>query len=242
MDRIVGEIGKTNNCTFCGVFRRQALDRGARLLAVNCIATGHNADDIAETVIMNILRGDTARLARCTHIKTVSDPDSSRNVGIVIIKYKNWKLIETQSVGWRRWWGDSTSETIKIHLRKGDCDVCSFQETGLFLNGMHICAECLSWPCSCISGNLNSRLFFFLRMRSNPIVYSIFYDLFYRKIWRKCDHRWLWTSFIRVNKLNSSPPWRNQFEAYASDVVSYRRSSHAKHAFYLKGWIVAYRN
>lgn len=71
MDRIVGEIGKTNNCTFCGVFRRQALDRGAKMLKVNCIATGHNADDIAETVIMNILRGDTARLSRCTNIKTV---------------------------------------------------------------------------------------------------------------------------------------------------------------------------
>lgn len=71
MDRIVGEIGKTNNCTFCGVFRRQALDRGAKMLNVNSIATGHNADDIAETVIMNILRGDTARLARCTNIKTV---------------------------------------------------------------------------------------------------------------------------------------------------------------------------
>lgn len=74
MDRIVGEIGKTNNCTFCGVFRRQALDRGAKLLEVNCIATGHNADDIAETVIMNILRGDTARLSRCTSIKTVFIP------------------------------------------------------------------------------------------------------------------------------------------------------------------------
>lgn len=72
MDRIVAEIGKTNNCTFCGVFRRQALDRGAKMLNVNCIATGHNADDIAETVIMNILRGDTARLGRCTHIKTVN--------------------------------------------------------------------------------------------------------------------------------------------------------------------------
>lgn len=71
MDRIVGEIGKTNNCTFCGVFRRQALDRGARQLEVDSIATGHNADDIAETVLMNILRGDTARLGRCTDIKTV---------------------------------------------------------------------------------------------------------------------------------------------------------------------------
>jgi len=70
MDKIVSKIGRTNNCTFCGVFRRQALDRGAKLLNVNCIATGHNADDIAETVIMNILRGDVARLNRCTGIKT----------------------------------------------------------------------------------------------------------------------------------------------------------------------------
>lgn len=72
MDRIVGEIGKSNNCTFCGVFRRQALDRGAKLMKVDSIATGHNADDIAETIIMNILRGDTARLSRCTNIRTVN--------------------------------------------------------------------------------------------------------------------------------------------------------------------------
>lgn len=70
MDKIVGEVGRSNNCTFCGVFRRQALDRGAEQLRVDCIATGHNADDIAETVLMNILRGDTARLSRCTNVKT----------------------------------------------------------------------------------------------------------------------------------------------------------------------------
>ncbi|XP_034950374.1 cytoplasmic tRNA 2-thiolation protein 1 [Chelonus insularis] len=70
MDEIVKQIGRKNNCTFCGVFRRQALDRGAALLGVDCIATGHNADDIAETVLMNILRGDIARLQRCTSIIT----------------------------------------------------------------------------------------------------------------------------------------------------------------------------
>jgi cytoplasmic tRNA 2-thiolation protein 1 len=71
MDRIVATIGQKNNCklslvnssiddinvyalgTFCGVFRRQALDRGAALLGVNHIVTGHNADDVAETVLMN---------------------------------------------------------------------------------------------------------------------------------------------------------------------------------------------
>ncbi|GLV34223.1 uncharacterized protein CBL_00154 [Carabus blaptoides fortunei] len=70
MDEIVAEVGRKNNCTFCGVFRRQALDRGAMLLNVDCMATGHNADDIAETVLMNILRGDLARLSRCTSIIT----------------------------------------------------------------------------------------------------------------------------------------------------------------------------
>ena len=39
--------------TFCGVFRRQALDRGASLLRADCMVTGHNADDMAETVLMN---------------------------------------------------------------------------------------------------------------------------------------------------------------------------------------------
>ncbi|QRW16275.1 hypothetical protein RhiXN_04276 [Rhizoctonia solani] len=49
MDKIVEQVGRKNNCTFCGVFRRQALDRGAAQLGVDHIVTGHNADDIAET-------------------------------------------------------------------------------------------------------------------------------------------------------------------------------------------------
>lgn len=73
MDEIVAQIGRRNNCTFCGVFRRQALDRGAAKLGVNKMVTGHNADDIAETVLMNVLRGDIARLQRCTAITTGSE-------------------------------------------------------------------------------------------------------------------------------------------------------------------------
>ena len=53
MDEIVAKIGTKNNCTFCGVFRRQALDRGAALINVDGIVTGHNADDIAETGLFN---------------------------------------------------------------------------------------------------------------------------------------------------------------------------------------------
>jgi len=50
--------------TYCGVFRRQALDRGADLLEVDHIVTGHNADDVAETVLMNGALDPFARLVR----------------------------------------------------------------------------------------------------------------------------------------------------------------------------------
>ena len=72
MDQVVSQIGKKGNCTYCGVFRRQALDRGAEKLKIRHVVTGHNADDIAETVMMNLLRGDLPRLARATSIVTES--------------------------------------------------------------------------------------------------------------------------------------------------------------------------
>ena len=53
MDQVVEQVGKKGNCTYCGVFRRQALDRGAAKLGVRHVVTGHNADDMAETVMMN---------------------------------------------------------------------------------------------------------------------------------------------------------------------------------------------
>ena len=70
MDQVVETIGKKGNCTYCGVFRRQALDRGAKMLGIKHVVTGHNADDVAETVLMNLLRGDLARLSRSTSIIT----------------------------------------------------------------------------------------------------------------------------------------------------------------------------
>ena len=72
MDQVVAQVGKKGNCTYCGVFRRQALDRGAAKLDIKHVVTGHNADDVAETVMMNLLRGDLPRLARATSIVTSS--------------------------------------------------------------------------------------------------------------------------------------------------------------------------
>lgn len=70
MDQVVETIGKKGNCTYCGVFRRQALDRGSKMLGIKHVVTGHNADDVAETVLMNLLRGDLPRLSRATRIVT----------------------------------------------------------------------------------------------------------------------------------------------------------------------------
>ncbi|KAF2154672.1 cytoplasmic tRNA 2-thiolation protein 1 [Myriangium duriaei CBS 260.36] len=80
MDQVVAQIGKKGNCTYCGVFRRQALDRGASRLGVRHVVTGHNADDVAETVLMNLLRGDVARLGRTCSIVT-STPGEVKGSG-----------------------------------------------------------------------------------------------------------------------------------------------------------------
>lgn len=78
MDQVVATIGKKGNCTYCGVFRRQALDRGAKMLGIKHVVTGHNADDVAETVMMNMLRGDLPRLSRGTNIITGSGSSEVR--------------------------------------------------------------------------------------------------------------------------------------------------------------------
>ncbi|KAA0040949.1 protein starmaker [Cucumis melo var. makuwa] len=61
------------SCCCCPFLFRYALDRGAALLKVVKLATRHNAIDMAETVLLDILRGDIARLSRCTAISTDED-------------------------------------------------------------------------------------------------------------------------------------------------------------------------
>lgn len=51
-------------CSPCGVFRRTLLNQAARGRGAARLLTGHNLDDLAQSVLMNVLRGDVARLAR----------------------------------------------------------------------------------------------------------------------------------------------------------------------------------
>lgn len=52
------------SCTVCGILRRKALIVGAEQAGVTRLATGHNLDDEAQSVFMNVLRGDLPRLVR----------------------------------------------------------------------------------------------------------------------------------------------------------------------------------
>jgi uncharacterized protein (TIGR00269 family) len=54
-------------CTVCGILRRSLLNRLAKTVGASALATGHNLDDEAQTVLMNYLRGDMDRLLRLDH-------------------------------------------------------------------------------------------------------------------------------------------------------------------------------
>ncbi len=64
MDRVVHLDPGAIPCSYCGVFRRNALNRTAREIGADYLATGLNLDDTAESILMNVARGDVERLAR----------------------------------------------------------------------------------------------------------------------------------------------------------------------------------
>lgn len=53
-----------NPCSICGILRRFLLNSKARSLKLTKIATGHNLDDEAQSIIMNQFRGNLERSAR----------------------------------------------------------------------------------------------------------------------------------------------------------------------------------
>ncbi|MEM2869435.1 MAG: TIGR00269 family protein [Thermoplasmata archaeon] len=64
LDSTKGKWGESTACTYCGVFRRYCMNREAREVGADVLATGLNLDDTAQSILMNICRGDVERLAR----------------------------------------------------------------------------------------------------------------------------------------------------------------------------------
>ncbi|MDD4878394.1 MAG: TIGR00269 family protein [Candidatus Nanoarchaeia archaeon] len=63
LDRMVKKL-KKGPCTICGIFRRYLLNKAARELRANKMAFGHNADDEAQSVVMNLFRSNNDAAAR----------------------------------------------------------------------------------------------------------------------------------------------------------------------------------
>ena len=55
---------ETQACSICGILRRKALVVAAQRTGATKLATGHNLDDEAQSVLMNVFRGDLSRLIR----------------------------------------------------------------------------------------------------------------------------------------------------------------------------------
>lgn len=71
MDAIAPVSGSSSPCTYCGVFRRMLMNEEARNIGARYLATGHNLDDAAQSILMNFVRGDVERLARMAPHKHV---------------------------------------------------------------------------------------------------------------------------------------------------------------------------
>src|SRR5438445_11467071 len=60
-------------CSDCGVFRRKAINLAAKKIGATKIATGHNLDDILQTYMLNLFKGDADWFVR--FIAVLKDTD-----------------------------------------------------------------------------------------------------------------------------------------------------------------------
>lgn len=64
---------ETIPCSYCGVWRRTLLNRAARELGAVRLAVGFNLDDLAQTVLMNLTRGEPLKLLQMAPHGTVTE-------------------------------------------------------------------------------------------------------------------------------------------------------------------------
>ncbi len=64
MDEIALMKDELGECSYCGVFRRLCLNNESKKLEIDKLVTGHNLDDMAQSILMNFVNGDVQKLAR----------------------------------------------------------------------------------------------------------------------------------------------------------------------------------
>ncbi|MEM4296374.1 MAG: TIGR00269 family protein [Candidatus Anstonellales archaeon] len=73
LDEIMEDKDDEPACSYCGVFRRYLLNKAAKELNADLIAVGHNLDDTAQTIFMNLLRNEPSRILR--FFKPIIEPE-----------------------------------------------------------------------------------------------------------------------------------------------------------------------
>ncbi len=71
--------GELKPCSYCGVLRRRALNVAAMRVGADRLATAHTLDDMAQTALLNLMRGDL-RLLASSHPSGRSLPGFVRRV------------------------------------------------------------------------------------------------------------------------------------------------------------------
>ena len=69
--KLIPAMGERNSeakglmpCSYCGVFRRQGLNALAERVGADVMALGHNLDDMAQSILMNLQKGEIERSVR----------------------------------------------------------------------------------------------------------------------------------------------------------------------------------
>ncbi len=64
LDEVEGLDSARDACAFCGVWRRWVLNKAAVDLHADAVVVGHNADDVGQSFLMNLLRNSSSVLSR----------------------------------------------------------------------------------------------------------------------------------------------------------------------------------
>ncbi len=117
LDHIEPYTHEMTPCTYCGVFRRFCLNKKAKELDVSWLVTGHNLDDTAQSIIMNVFRGDSQKLARLGPHRNIQPGLIPRLLPLRTIPEKESYLY---------------AMLIGLDIYHGECPYAEFAQRGFF--------------------------------------------------------------------------------------------------------------